>query len=135
MNSFIYLGLLKTLMPKKKKLKKEVKKINKPSKKIIQISIIILALVLLLLSLFLLVETGIIKNPLDRLNSKNKVYNLQDECSLIVGQLIHSIEDENDCQLKCRTNCNVRGETYLYEEFIKSENNCHTCTCSCRYNG
>jgi len=124
-------------MPGRKKLKK-LKEYKggkyKPKKgrKSIFIYIIILTIILLFTILILLIQLGIIKNPLNNFNIQPKMYNIKDECALIVGQLIHTINDEGICKQKCNNECGAREMRFYDLEFIEKENDCHECNCYCK---
>ncbi len=123
-------------MPKKrlegKKLSVRGSKKQKKSRKGIFITIILLIALLILIILILLFQLNIIKNPLGKFNSKPQLFSIKDECSLIVGKLIHNIKDEGSCQLICKSNCEVRSLNFYNSEFKEIENDCNECNCYCK---
>lgn len=57
---------------------------------------------------------------------------IKDECSLIMGNLIHEIGSESNCKLACETECNFI-EKEMYNFSFESKNvSCNSCLCNCR---
>jgi len=122
-------------MPKKQKTSsKKVKNKKKQvlHKKTMLVIMIVLALFLVVLSLILLVQFNFIKNPLEKISSEERIFAIKDECSLIVGQLIHTIKDGITCELKCKTNCNAFDMKFHDSKFIENTGDCHRCECTCK---
>lgn len=92
---------------------------------------IFLYIILLFLIIALLVSAGIIKNPLNILNKKTQEREVIDICSIIGGKLIHTIEEEGDCQNICLVECDSLGKKSKKYEFQYRENNCNKCFCYC----
>ena len=59
-------------------------------------------------------------------------FDVVDECSLIMGNIIHNMRDEGDCKIKCENNCDFREMDYLNSSFTFKETSCHTCECWCK---
>ena len=59
-------------------------------------------------------------------------FTVDDECSIIMGNLIHNVRDEGDCKIKCMNNCEIRELDFYDSEFILENSSCHTCDCFCR---
>ena len=116
---------------KSKKLSLRESKKEKKSRKGIFITIILFIILLVLVILTLLFQLNIIKNPFKNFNSKPQLFSIKDECSLIVGKLIHNIKDEGSCQLMCKLNCNVRNLNFYNSEFKEIEKDCNECNCYC----
>jgi hypothetical protein len=57
---------------------------------------------------------------------------INDECSIIAGQLIHVINNEGNCKIMCRAHCEVREKEYSNSSFMTRENACHQCHCYCK---
>lgn len=92
------------------------------------ISLIVIVVILLY---FLLIQTHAIENPFIEIAKDDFEVNSTDRCSLIAGQLIHTIKDEDECRNICFSECEVRGaslEDFTFEERL---NNCNACTCYC----
>jgi len=121
-------------MPKKQKNNRKLKKNKKQvfHKKTMLFLMVILALFLAVLSAILLVQFNIIKNPLEKITQEKRVFNIKDECSLIVGQLIHTIKDDSTCELKCKTNCNSFDMNFDNSEFTAKKEDCNGCECTCK---
>ena len=105
------------------------KKKHRPKR--LHVMIILLIIFLLVLSLILLIELNIIKNPIENFNLQPKLFTIKDDCTMIVGNLIHKIKDEGGCEMACKTECGVRDMNFHSSEFIMSERDCHSCNCYC----
>jgi len=120
-----------------KKQKTSSKKVKNKKKHVLHkktmlVIILFLALFLTILSLILLVQFNFIKNPLEKISLKERIFEIKDECSLIVGQLIHTIKDESTCEIKCKTNCDAFDMNFQNSEFTEKNEDCHTCKCTCK---
>jgi hypothetical protein len=116
-------------MPKKKITKQNPFRLKK---------IYLIILLLLLLTLFtiillwLLIEINAIKNPFTEINYTPRLYVIKDDCTLIQGQLIHSIKDESICELRCKSDCTLRSMSFVKSEFNQKTDDCSTCNCYCK---
>lgn len=127
-------------MARKKKVQVEERaevvpgKIKKKGRRslIFGLILIILFVSLLVLVPILLFQIGLVKNPFTNLHIEPREFNVVDECSMIVGNLIHSIQDEGVCEQRCKIDCDVRGLFFYDSEFSESPNDCHKCRCFCR---
>ncbi len=97
-------------------------------KSLIRIVLIVIFFLLAATVILILVDNSedisIIKTP--------KEYLIEDECGLVVGNLIHQIKNEGECRIKCRNECEVREESFYDSEFEERENACHLCICYCK---
>ena len=59
-------------------------------------------------------------------------FSIDDECSIIMGNLIHNIRDGGDCKIKCMNNCEIRELDFYDSEFVFENSSCHTCDCYCQ---
>jgi len=59
-------------------------------------------------------------------------FTIIDKCGKFVNLLDHSIEDERQCEIRCKQQCDTKDLKYKNAEFIKAEVGCHTCTCFCK---
>ncbi|GBE20088.1 hypothetical protein BMS3Abin17_00822 [archaeon BMS3Abin17] len=112
---------------KKRELKKKAYKLDRTRMTIL---IIILTIFLTTLFLYLLVQFNII-SPLKKISLGPKLFMLEDECTLVVGKLIHTIKDDNTCEFRCKTNCEVREMLFYKSDFLKNQGDCNECTCYC----
>ena len=101
-------------------------------RKITLISIFLLVFLLVIMLLLFLFQLEIIKNPYAKFGAKPILFKIRDECSLIVGQLIHTYNDEGSCKNRCNAECEVRNFNFYNVEFIEKEKDCHECNCYCR---
>jgi len=57
---------------------------------------------------------------------------IEDECSLIMGNLVHQIKDDDSCAIRCYNECNLIDSKVKDYEFIMSQSECSTCNCYCK---
>ena len=112
-------------MPRKRKSKKRSKKkIFHYSRYIIAIVIILVIIVIALI----LIEGDIAS---DFKTPKVKEIQLTDKCTLVLGNLIHQIKNEEDCILQCKRECTAQDMNYQNVAFEFRESDCHNCKCFC----
>lgn len=58
-------------------------------------------------------------------------FEVKDECSLIMGNLVHQIRDDGECRIKCVNECDVRSMEFFDFEFEGKDNDCNACDCWC----
>lgn len=121
-------------MPKKLPAYKKSKKNSsvKINKKYMAILIITLSFILVAILIAISLELNIIKNPIKGFQIAPELFIIKDKCSLIVGQIIHTINDESICKMKCNAECEVREMQFRSSEFTKKEGDCHECRCYCK---
>ena len=66
------------------------------------------------------------KRPVD------KSFQIADECGLIMGNLLHTIKNEDACKIKCRAQCMTIELEYGSSFFNESLKSCNTCECNCK---
>jgi hypothetical protein len=64
-------------------------------------------------------------------SSEPEMFSIKDECSLMMGNLIHQIRDEGECRIKCVNECDVREMNFVRFEFEGKNNDCSSCDCWC----
>jgi len=101
-------------------------------KKKFKTTLIILVIALAVIIVALLNQLGIIESQFKNPLAEPQEYFIEDRCSLIVGQLIHTIGDSDTCELRCKTECEVRKQTYHDSKFTEIEEDCNSCNCFCR---
>lgn len=118
-------------MKRKKKPKKVTrKKLADKSllrRKIIRIILRVCIVLLFLLIFLVFVGLGGLKKP-----QEPELFRIKDECSLVMGNLIHSIKDEGECKLRCFNDCGIRRMEYDLSKFREVTNSCNSCDCYCR---
>ena len=82
----------------------------------------------ILLAFLILAEFGAFREA-----KKVERIDIADECSRIVGNLVHVIEDAGSCKLRCDNECEIRDKEYFNSSFLmsKSGNSCNACLCEC----
>jgi hypothetical protein len=93
--------------------------------------IVVLIIFFLVLCIALLVQLNVVDNPIQDVNSEPQLFNIRDECTMILGNLIHKIKDADGCELSCKTECGVRDMGFYSSDFIESDTDCHVCRCYC----
>jgi hypothetical protein len=90
-------------------------------------------LILLILLIVLVFVEFVSFSFVGKIFSKPHLIEIQDECSLIMGNLVHQIRDENDCSLRCHNECYLDESNYIESIFFQEEGNaCHSCDCYCK---
>ena len=113
------------MMKEKRKmhLSKSQKKVEK---KITKFYFFIAGALFVLLVYLIGNSLGIFDEP-----SAPKSFPVSDECGNIMGNVIHNLEDEGDCKIKCENNCKFRELEYYNSSFISQETTCNLCDCWC----
>ncbi len=57
---------------------------------------------------------------------------LQDRCSLMFDNILHTIKDDSGCENYCRAECITRGIEFYKTEFYLKEDSCNICNCYCK---
>lgn len=57
---------------------------------------------------------------------------LQDRCSIMFDNLLHTIKDDSGCENYCRAECITREAEFYKTEFYSKENSCNICNCYCK---
>lgn len=65
-------------------------------------------------------------------NPERNSFKIEDKCGKFVNVMSHTIEDENACKTRCRSQCDSTGLRYRKARFEKSELGCNSCTCNCK---
>ena len=93
----------------------------------------ILSIFLIVILIFLLAFQFNYLN-LKMFNKKEpRLITIDDECSALMGRVVHQIKSDDGCKVICNSECEVRGLTFHDSQFLEGENNsCHTCKCYCK---
>ena len=105
---------------------------RKLNRKNTKLALILLIIALLALVFILLVQFGFVNNPFEKLNREPELFRVEDSCSLIVGQLIHTINNADECEVRCKANCELRESDFHNSEFSQREKDCNLCNCYCK---
>lgn len=117
-------------MPKRKREKKSGRR--KRRSWIFGSFLILLLVALVVLVPILLYQLGLVNNVFANLHIEKQEFLIEDDCSVIAGNIMHTIEDEGDCKHRCKNNCGVRELFFYDSEFIEKVGDCHECKCYCR---
>jgi hypothetical protein len=100
---------------------------NRLLNKIIFLAIILAVIFLILLAIWLEIPLF-----LEELFKKPQMFQIKDECSMILSKLIHQINDQNACKIKCISECSFRETEFYNSSFIPNEDSCSICNCYCK---
>ncbi|MEM4330601.1 MAG: hypothetical protein QW273_01170 [Candidatus Pacearchaeota archaeon] len=106
-------------------MKKIIKKEKKSNLRLFYLALFILIILLI----FLLSIKFISKYKTDNKISEVEAF---DECIVVLGNLIHEIEDEDSCKLACQTECSFLNKKYFEHEFFSYKDKCNKCLCRCK---
>lgn len=59
-------------------------------------------------------------------------FRIEDKCGKFINLMSHTIDDEDACKTRCRSQCESRDYRYTRSEFIQSNTGCNECMCYCR---
>lgn len=115
---------------KKQKTKKNQTKKENPAK-IVKL-IIILIIVLSVIFFILLIIQSQLSDSINNLFKKPKMFNVNDECSLIFNNIVHQIKSEGDCKIRCRNECQLKNMDFYNINFTSESKSCNICNCYCK---
>jgi hypothetical protein len=104
-------------------MNRHLKKKNRVSRIIFSISILLIIVLVVLLFYHLGFFDSTVKGE--------KNFQVADECSLVMNNLLHEIKSEDSCRVVCFEECKLRGLDYRGYSFKENENSCHDCFCTC----
>jgi uncharacterized metal-binding protein len=99
---------------------------KKRSKKIGFVLIFLILIILFAIGFLAVKEFDLIPEK------KQNVFQLEDECGVFLGQMLHSIKDEGSCETNCEVRCSSTDLKFKKVLFEESRGGCHSCTCYCR---
>lgn len=94
--------------------------------------IIILIIILSVVFFILLIAQSSFSEYINNLFKKPKMFNINDECSLIFNNIVHKIKNEGDCKISCRNQCQLKNMNFYNMNFTSKSNSCNTCYCYCK---
>ncbi len=73
------------------------------------------------------------RNPPDiSLNfGAKKTIDIEDQCSQFYNNLVHTVNNEAECQVQCYTRCQALDMSLDDFQFTQQLTRCHDCTCEC----
>lgn len=101
----------------------------KKTKKVKKHNHVKLARSLFVIGVFLIVVLiGLILSGLEIFEGSKeaRLFPLKDECSLVMGSLIHQIRDFGDCHIRCINECDIRDMDFESIEFVLQNSTCNT---------
>lgn len=63
---------------------------------------------------------------------KGASFKIEDKCGKFINLMSHTIDDEDACKTRCRSQCESRDYGYRRAEFTQSNTGCNECMCYCR---
>ncbi|MBN1156115.1 hypothetical protein JXA85_00725 [Candidatus Woesearchaeota archaeon] len=99
------------------------------AKRIWDLKLLIILAILVVVIMILYVDFSKI-NPF----RKEKYFKLDDVCGVIPGgiNLIHTINDEEECDVQCYNKCISSNLKKIKSTFVMMETECNRCNCECR---
>lgn len=94
--------------------------------------ILLILIILLSLSLVFLIVFEMNSDLFTISKAEPKTFSIQDQCSVFVGQLIHTLNNEGECVQQCITACDTENMNYDHVSFIQKTSECHQCSCTCK---
>lgn len=82
--------------------------------------------------ILVLVLIGLVLNSFGFFEENNPEYfAVKDECSLMMGNLIHQIRDDGECRNRCVNECSVQEMDFVKFSFEAKNDDCSLCGCWC----
>jgi hypothetical protein len=94
-------------------------------KKILIVLYVLFAILILLLLINLKVWKYLEKKDV-------KMVTLEDRCSVLFNNILHTIKDESGCENSCRAECSTREMEFYKSEFSLNLEGCNDCKCYCK---
>jgi len=88
--------------------------------------LILVAILLIILFILVLSNFGIFEPE-----EKVRKFTIRDECSIVMGSLMHPLATEGDCKIRCINNCGVWSLEFKRIEFAELNDSCNVCDCYC----
>ncbi|RMD45313.1 hypothetical protein D6829_02610 [Candidatus Pacearchaeota archaeon] len=61
------------------------------------------------------------------------LFKIRDECSIVAGKFVHTMESEGNCKVRCLNECEIRDKTFFSSKFLVSKPpSCNLCECYCK---
>jgi len=102
--------------------KRKVKSFKK-TKNLIILGLII-SVVAVAVTLFFILAPKIGSEPIS--------FDIEDKCGPFMGSVLHPLQDQGMCEVRCRGQCESLERTIDHVEFTNREPNCHLCKCYCK---
>jgi hypothetical protein len=94
---------------------------------------LVLAFVLLIIFVSIFISEFVSFNFIGDIFEKPHLVDIKDECSLIMGNLVHQVRDETDCNLRCNNECNMEDSKFIESNFTRNGDGvCNRCDCFCK---
>jgi hypothetical protein len=115
-------------MKKQKKKKQKSNLNNKQRKQIIRLLLLLGAIIIITIGILTYANLGGFKEQ-----QQKETFPIQDECSRVMGNIVHSYQDQGGCKLRCLNECEIRKKTFIEATFQEKneESACYQCSCTC----
>lgn len=100
-------------------------------KKLIKVLSLLVAILVIILLVLIVVDFGF-ANFIKGIFQKSQLVVIEDECGVVLGNLIHEIKSGDNCRIMCNNECGLLEKSFDKIEFIEGGNSCHKCNCYCR---
>ena len=87
--------------------------------------------ILILFLVIAIVITTLLVLSLNKEEKELNTFEIKDNCGVISGVEMHTIESSDGCELRCKNQCEGLDQEYEKIIFILAETGCHSCKCTC----
>ncbi len=64
--------------------------------------------------------------------SEKRTFDLKDHCGPFMGTVLHTIEEDSQCEAKCKAKCAGMDHDYVEYTFENKGISCNSCECVCK---
>ena len=98
----------------------------KKQKKLIKKLFVLVGVLILVLLVLLGIEFNFFDSFSNFFKGSEKIV-IEDNCGVVVGNLIHEIKSEENCRIRCINECELLSKDFLSVEFRMPEGFCYEC--------
>lgn len=112
---------------KKKRVVKKTRSLKKKNRRVVFGLFVLVGVLLVVLVGLAMFNAGVFEKT-----ESPKLFNIKDECALVMGNLVHQVRDRGECRIKCVNECDVRGMDFSNFSFEGKNDDCNSCGCWCK---
>ena len=86
------------------------------------------AKIIIIVFLFITLVMVFIIRPLSK---EKREFSIEDRCGPFMGSIVHTIKNEDVCEMRCRSQCEVNNFNYRKIIYEDGGIGCNSCTCLC----
>ncbi len=103
----------------------------KNKRRVLKTIFFLIIMLILILGSLIYFQSGLPKY-IKRYMGEPRLFEITDECSYLVGNLIHQIRDSDECKIRCNNQCETEKLNFYKMNFVQKNNSCHVCQCYCK---